>query len=66
MFLGLPDPESFTILWHHFDFSSLKTDVNVPTKSNKQKNFEKKKLFFVDILSATDEKKQDLDPEPDP
>jgi hypothetical protein len=30
---------------------SLKTDVNVPSKSKKQKN-----LFFVDILKATDEK----------
>jgi hypothetical protein len=42
----------------------MKTDVNVPSKSNKQKNFENKNLFFVGILSATDEKK--LDPEPDP
>jgi hypothetical protein len=34
-------------------FSLFKTDVNVPLKSNKQK--EKKTYFFVDTLSATDE-----------
>ncbi len=38
-----------------FDYLSLKTDVNVPSKSKMQKHFEKKKFFF-DILSATDEK----------
>jgi hypothetical protein len=37
-----------------FDFLSLKNDVNVPTKSNKQKNF-LKKLFFVGILKENDE-----------
>ncbi len=42
----------FTILRLLFDFLSMKTDVNVPSKSKKQKN-----LFFVGILSATDEKK---------
>jgi hypothetical protein len=32
----------------------MKTDVNVPSKSNTQKKL--KNLFFVGILSATDEK----------
>jgi hypothetical protein len=44
-----------TIFLLLFDFFlSLMTDVNVPSKSKKQKNFRKK--FFVDILSATDRK----------
>jgi hypothetical protein len=30
--------------------------LNVPSKSNKQKNFEEKKQFFVAILKATDKK----------
>ncbi len=34
----------------------MKTDVNVLSKSNKQKKI-RKNLFFVGILSATDEKK---------
>ncbi len=34
-----------------FDFLSMKTGVNGPSKSIKQKNF-----FFAGILSATDEK----------
>jgi hypothetical protein len=33
----------------------MKTDVNVPSKSNKQKFFEKN-LVFVGILKATDDK----------
>jgi hypothetical protein len=33
----------------------LKTDVIVPSESNKQKTL-KKILFFIGILSATDEK----------
>ncbi len=37
------------------DFLSLKDDVNVPSKSNKQNNLGKK-LFFVGILKVTDEK----------
>ncbi len=44
-----------TILWLLFDFLSMKTDVNVPSKSNKQKKLWKKKYFFVGILSATNE-----------
>ncbi len=46
-----------TILWLLFGFlfmKTVKTDVNVPSKSNKQKKL--LKTFFVDILSATDEK----------
>jgi hypothetical protein len=52
----------FTVLWLLYHFLSLIIDVNVlPSKSNKQKTREKK-LFFVDILKATDEKEQDPDP----
>ncbi len=36
-----------------FDFLSLKNYVNVPSKSNKQKNFYKNQ-FFVDILKVND------------
>ncbi len=42
-----------TILWLLFYFLSLKADVNVRSKSNKQKAL--KKTFFVAISSATDE-----------
>jgi hypothetical protein len=34
-----------TVLWLLFDFLSLKNDVNVPSKSIKQKNFFKKNFF---------------------
>jgi hypothetical protein len=37
-----------------FDFLSLNTDVNVPSKSNKQKKFSFK-MFFVGILKVNDE-----------
>jgi hypothetical protein len=56
------------MLWHFRDFSSLKTDLNVPSKSNKQNNYEKN-LVFVGIFSATDEKSpwyESLGPDPDP
>jgi hypothetical protein len=47
----------------------LKTDVNVPSKSKKQKRLEKGLLFF-DILKATDEKRRiriwSRTPNPDP
>jgi hypothetical protein len=43
-----PDPSIIKLL---YDFLSLKNDVNVPSKSNKQKN--RKKWFFVGV---TDEK----------
>ncbi len=38
-----------------YDFLSMKTDVNVPSKRNKHKNFVKK-LIFVGIFKVTDEK----------
>jgi hypothetical protein len=38
----------------------MKTDVNLPSKSNKQKE------FLVDILSANDKKKQDPNQDPEP
>jgi hypothetical protein len=34
----------------------MKTGVNVPSKSNQQKNFDKKPLFFVGNLSASEGK----------
>jgi hypothetical protein len=34
---------------------TLKSDVNVPKVSNKQKKLKKKKLFFVNILKASKE-----------
>ncbi len=33
-----------TVLWLLFEFLSLKTDVNVPTKSNKRRNLGKNAL----------------------
>ncbi len=54
-----------------FDFLSLKKDVNVPSKSNKQKKFNKK-LVFDGILKVSDENSRiqiqdpDSDPNPDP
>jgi hypothetical protein len=36
-----------------YDFLSMKNDVNVPSKSNKQKNLDKK--FFVGVLKTNDE-----------
>jgi hypothetical protein len=55
-----------------FDFLSLKNDVNVPSKSNNQKNY-LKNLFFVGILKFNDENSNgqkhgptDPDPHPDP
>jgi hypothetical protein len=46
MFLGLQakivrKPLIHTVLRLPFDFLSLKNDVHVPSKSNKQKNFKK-------------------------
>jgi hypothetical protein len=40
-----------------FYFLSLKNDVNVPSKSNKQKNFEQNS-FFVDVLTVNDENRR--------
>jgi hypothetical protein len=42
-----------------YDFLSLKNDVNVPSKSNKQKNFF---VHILKIMKITD----DPDPHPDP
>ncbi len=36
-----------TVWWLLFDFLSLKNDVNVPAKSNKQKKFKKKISFWL-------------------
>jgi hypothetical protein len=47
-----------------FDFLSLKNDVNVLSKSNKQKfvlNY-----FFVDILKVNDKNSRIQNPDPDP
>ncbi len=41
-------------LWLLYDFLSLKNDVNVASKSNKQKNL--KKIILVGILKVADEK----------
>jgi hypothetical protein len=41
-----------TVLWLLFDILSLKKDVNVPSKSNKQKNFFK--INFVGVLKVND------------
>jgi hypothetical protein len=38
-----------------FDFLSLKNDVNVASKSNKQKKLWRKIIFFADILKVNDE-----------
>jgi hypothetical protein len=52
-----------------FDFLSLKNDVNLPSKSNKQKK-SVKILVFAGILKVNDENSriwiQDQDPNPDP
>jgi hypothetical protein len=51
-----------TLLGLLYDFFSLKHDVNLPSKSNKQKN---SKNNFCGILKFTDEKSRiQLDPDP--
>jgi hypothetical protein len=35
------------ILWLLFVFLYVRTDVNMPSKSNKQKNFDKKTTYFL-------------------
>jgi hypothetical protein len=47
-----------TVLEILYDFLSLETDVNVRSKSNKQNNFAKNKIFFVGVLKATEEKRR--------
>ncbi len=49
-----------------FYFLSLKNDVNVTSKRNKQKNFEKKIYFFVGIVKVNDENSRGLDADLDP
>jgi hypothetical protein len=53
-----------------FEFLSLKNDVNVASKSHKQKKIVLKNLFFAGILKVNDENRririQDPDPNPDP
>jgi hypothetical protein len=43
-----------TVMWLLYGVFYLKNDVNVTSKSNKQKTW-RKKLFFVDVLKVTDE-----------
>jgi hypothetical protein len=45
----------FTILMLLYDFLSIKTDINVPSISKKQKTLEKN-IFFVGFLSAIEGK----------
>ncbi len=54
-----------TVLRILFDFLSSKNDVNVPSKSNKQKNFVKK-FDFCWRLKGKWRKNQVSDPNPDP
>ncbi len=49
-----PEASPFSLVTTFNDFLSLKNDINVPSKSNKQKNLEK--IIFVGILKVTDEK----------
>jgi hypothetical protein len=46
--------DSYRFVTSLYDFLSLKNDVNVPSKSIKQKNLGKK-LVFVGILKINDE-----------
>ncbi len=55
------NPLISTVLYLLCELLSLKTKVNVPTESNKEKNIEKN-LYFVGILKVTDKKKRDPDP----
>jgi hypothetical protein len=48
-----------------FDFLSLKNDVNVPSKSNKQKTFFFN-WFFVGVLKVKDENSRIRIQDPDP
>ncbi len=76
MFLSRPDPPPgfiyhqakivwktfiFTVLWLLYDFLSLKNYVNVPSKSNKQKNL-RNKIFVCLCLQDHRRKWQDPDP----
>jgi hypothetical protein len=54
----------------HFDFLSLKNDVNVAYKSNKQKKLCPKICFFAGILKvesgSISQRHGSVDPDPDP
>ncbi len=50
-----------TLFWLLYDFLSLKNDVNVPSKSNKQKNLDKK-IILCWRLEGQWRKDQDPDP----
>ncbi len=72
-FLGIPETDPsiikqkklgkpwFLLFCDFFMTLSLKTDVNVPSKSTKQKT--RKKLFFVGILKATEHWLKEQDPD---
>ncbi len=56
-------PHDFYCPATSYDFLSLKNDVNVPSKRNRHKKFDK--LFFC-LLEGQWRKEQDPEPEPDP
>jgi hypothetical protein len=68
MFLGLPDPDpSIIILFVTlFDFLSLKNDVNIASKSNKQKKLCKKFVFcwHLEGQSSISQRHGSADPDP--
>ncbi len=59
-----------TVLWFLFHILSLKNDVNVPSKSNEQKNFFYTNYFFVSGLKVNNKKNKtririrNTDPDP--
>ncbi len=50
-----------SVVWPFYDYLSVKNDVNIPSKRNKHKNLEEKKVFVSIWKSLTKEQ----DPEPD-
>jgi hypothetical protein len=58
MFLILQDPDPDPLVrdidLDLLDFLSLKNDINLPSKSNKQKNYFFQ-IFFVGVLKVNDE-----------
>ncbi len=55
-----------TVLWLLLDFLSLKNDVNVPSKSNKQKNFFYNFLKLVYCWHLEGQWRKSQDPDSDP
>ncbi len=59
-----------TVLWLLLDYLSLKTDVNVPSKSNKQNNFLKNSFLFASwrsmpkIAGSISQRHGSADPDP--